>query len=101
MPWSSGSIDPPVQVLSSLDHLVTQWMSTVTVSRGSARNSSHDHDTGCSTAPLIVRLHSGSGVCGVGPGDRPGKSRVTYCPGGTRAGSTSARRPRKPRENVG
>src|SRR5215212_9217197 len=74
-------------------------MSTVTVSRGSATNSSHGHDTGSPTAPLIVKLHSSRGVRGVGPADSTGKSRVTYWPGGTRAESTSARRPRKPREN--
>ena len=72
------STDTPVQVVSSLDHLVTQWMSTVTVSEGSAVNSSHGHDTGSSTAPLIVKLHSSSGVRGVGPADNTGKSRVTY-----------------------
>src|SRR5688500_14410343 len=76
-------------------------MSTVTVSRGNATNSSHGHDTGSSTAPLIVKLHSSNGVRGVGPADNTGKSRVTYWPGGTRAGSTSTRRPRKPRENAG
>jgi hypothetical protein len=72
------STDTPVQVLSSLDHLVTQWMSTVTVFRGSATNSSHGHDTGSSTAPLIVKLHSSSGVGGVGPAGSTGKSGVTY-----------------------
>jgi hypothetical protein len=35
----------------------------------------------------------------LGPAERTGKSRVTYWPGETRAGSTSAaRRPRNPRE---
>jgi len=53
-------------------------MSTVTDSEGSAVNSSHGHDTGSSTAPLIVKLHSSSGVRGVGPADSTGKSRVTY-----------------------
>ena len=72
------STETPVHVVSSFDHLVTQWMSTVTVSAGRAMNSSHGHDTGSSTAPLIVKLHSSSGVCGVGPADSTGKSRVTY-----------------------
>ena len=80
------STETPVHVVSSFDHFVTQWMSTVTVSAGSARNSSHGHDTGSSTAPWIVKLHSSSGVCGVGPAESTGKSRVTYWPGGTRAG---------------
>src|SRR3954452_8261573 len=91
-------METPVQVVPSLDHLVTQWMSTVTVSERSAMNSAHGHDTGWSTAPLIKKLHSSSGVCGVGPADSTGKSRTTCCPGGTRAESTSARRPRKPGE---
>src|SRR6188768_1769581 len=74
-------------------------MSVVIVSDGSARNSSHSHDAGSSIAPPTAKLHSSSGVCGVGPAERTGKSRVTYWPGGTRAGSTSAaRRPRNPRE---
>src|SRR4051812_23636649 len=92
------SRDTPVHVVPSLDHLVTQWMSTVTFSDGSARNSSHGHDTGSATAPLIVKLHSSRGVRGVGPADRTGKSLTTYWPGGTRSGSTCGRRPRKPRE---
>ena len=60
----------------------------MTVSAGSSRNSSHVQEAGWSTAPSIVKLHSGSGVWGVGPADRTGKSRVTYWPGGTREGST-------------
>src|SRR5207244_9932385 len=60
-PSSSVSRDTPVQVVSSFDHLVTQWMSTVTVSLGSARSSSHVHETGSSTAPWIVKLHHSVG----------------------------------------
>src|SRR4029453_16631745 len=83
----------------SFDHLVTQWMSTVTVSDGNARNSSQVQDTGASTAPRIGNVPSSSGVCGVGPAERTGKSSVTYWPGGTRAGSPSERRrPLNPRE---
>jgi hypothetical protein len=96
---SSVSTETPFQVVSSLDHLVTQWMSTVSVSEGSARNSSHGHDTAFCTWPWIVNVHSSSGVCGVGPADSTGKSDVTYCPGGTRDGSaTGRRRPKKPRD---
>src|SRR5919198_2688000 len=97
-PSSSVSTDTPVHVVSSFDHFVTQWMSTVRVSLGSAVSSSHVHDTGSSTAPPSVKLHSSSGVCGGGPAERTGKSVVTYWPGGTREGSTAGRRPRKPRE---
>src|SRR5271154_4932198 len=46
----------------------------------------------------MVNSHACSGVCGVGPAESTGKSWVTYWPGGTRAGSTAGRRPRKPRE---
>ena len=38
---SSVSTETPFHVVSSFDHLVTQWMSTVTSSLGRARNSSH------------------------------------------------------------
>src|SRR5438309_11765483 len=75
-------------------------MSLVTVSLGSALNSSQVHETGSSTAPWIVKLHDSSARCGVGPADNTGKSWVTYWPGGTRAASTDiCRRPRKPRDN--
>src|SRR5207302_1830495 len=74
-------------------------MSTVTVSLGRARSSSHPHERRSSTAPSMVKLHRSSGRFGVGPADRTGKSFTTYCPGGTRDGSMSVRRrPRKPRE---
>ena len=99
IPSSSVSSETPVHTVSSFDHFVTQWMSTVTVSLGSACNSSHVHETGSSTAPAIVKLHASSGVCGVGPADSTGKSSVTYWPGGTRDGSASGPAPAgKPRE---
>src|SRR4026209_2177989 len=92
------STETPFQLVSSFDHFVTQWMSVVIVSEGRATNSSHGHDTGSSTAPRIVKLHSSNGVWGVGPAERTGKSPVTYCPGGTREGSASGCRRRwKPR----
>jgi len=56
------STETPVHVVSSFDHFVTQWMSTVKVSEGSARSSSHVQETASSTAPWMVRLHSSSGV---------------------------------------
>jgi hypothetical protein len=65
-------------------------MSTVTVSLGSAWNSCHVHEAG-ELPPSIVNVQLPSGVCGVGPADRTGKSCVTYWPGGTRpAGSASS-----------
>src|SRR5581483_4998530 len=98
-PSRSVSTETPVQTVSSFDHFVTQWMSTVTVSLGRPRNSSQLHDLCSSTAPRIVKLHHSRGWCGVGPAESTGKSSVTYWPGGTRAASLPARRlPRKPRE---
>src|SRR5438067_182870 len=100
-PSSSVSSETPVHTVSSFDHLVTQWMSFVTVSLGRAWNSCQLHDTGSSTAPWIVKLHQSSGWCGVGPAESTGKSSVTYCPGGTRASSTPSRLfPWKPREII-
>src|SRR2546430_13662446 len=74
-------------------------MSRVISSLGRARNCSQVQTRGWSSSPIIEKSHSWSAVCGVGPAERTGKSRVTYWPGGTRAGFTSAaRRPRNPRE---
>src|SRR5262245_4261312 len=74
-------------------------MSARTGSRGSARNSSQDQRRGAATAPRTVKSQAPSGVRGVGPAERTGKSGVTYCPGGTRpGGAPSRRRPTKPRE---
>src|SRR5260221_12224357 len=99
IPSRSVSTETPCQTVSSFDHLVTQWMSRVISSLDRARNSSQLQPRGSSSSPMIEKSHSSSEVCGVGPADRPGKSRVTYWPGGTRAGSASAaRRPRNPRE---
>src|SRR5213078_2016841 len=74
-------------------------MSTVTASLGKARSSSHVHRTD-SAPPRMSKVHSSSGVCGVGPAESTGKSSVRYWPGGTRSGGPSRRRPRKPRETI-
>src|ERR687891_913079 len=77
-------------------------MSRVTVSLGRARNSSHVQRRGSSTSPTMEKSHWSSGVCGVGPAERTGKSGVTYWPGGTRSlGTSSRRRPLKPRDMIG
>src|SRR5690349_7405675 len=74
-------------------------MSRVISSLGRVRDSSHVQRRGSSSSPTIEKSHTSRAVCGVGPAERTGKSRVTYWPGGTRAGSTSVgRRPRNPRE---
>src|SRR5215831_4490707 len=101
IPASSVSTETPRQIVSSFDHFVTQWMSTVTSSLGSARNSSHVQRLGSSTSPVIDKSHWSSGVCGVGPAERTGKSGVRYWPGGTRSVGPSERLPRKPREMIG
>src|SRR3954447_21454459 len=98
-PSNSVSSDTPVHVVSSFDHFVTQWMSTVMRSLGSAMNSAHVHDRTSSISPRISKLHDSIGSRGVGPAERTGKSDVTYWPGGTRPASPSlARRPRNPCE---
>src|SRR5436190_13269566 len=74
----------PCQCVSSLVHLVTQWISTVKFWDGRPRNSSHVQLTGSPTSPSILKLHRSSGVRGVGPAESTGKSLTTYCPGGTR-----------------
>src|SRR5918996_690747 len=77
-------------------------MSRVTSSLGRARNSSHVQRRGSSTSPTTEKSHWSSGVCGVGPAERTGKSGVTYWPGGTRSrGTSSRRRPLKPWEMIG
>src|SRR5215472_16815473 len=101
MPSSSVSTLTPCHTVSSFDHFVTQWISTVISSLGSARNSSHVQLRGSLTSPLMVKFHRSGGVCGVGPADSTGKSLVTYCPGGTRPGGAPSRRPLKPRDIIG
>src|SRR5712691_10934291 len=63
-------------------------MSTVTVSLGRARKSSQVQ-VFRSSPSTIANVHSSSGVWGVGPAERTGKSSVTYWPGGTRLASAS------------
>src|SRR5258706_10327144 len=101
IPSRSVSTETPCQTVSSFDHFVTQWMSRVISSLGRARNSSQFHRRGSSKSPTIEKSHSSSDVCGVGPAERTGKSRVTYWPGGTRpVFAYSLRRPRNPRETI-
>jgi hypothetical protein len=68
-------------------------MSTVNVSCGSARNSSHVHDCAPRTAPCTLKFQLLSGVRGVGPAESTGKPFVTYWPGGTRLPSAATLRP--------
>src|SRR6058998_2965411 len=101
-PSRSASTGTPSQTMSSFVHFVTQLMSTVIVSLGKARNSSQVQRCSSSTSPTIVKSHSSSGVCGVGPAESTGKSSVTYWPGGTRSrGASSRLRPLNPLEMIG
>src|ERR1051325_8679955 len=95
----SVSTDTPVQVVSSFDHLVTQWMSLVNVSDGRAENSFHVQRRGSSISPSMVKVHWSRLTRGVGPAERTGKSVTRYCPGGTRELDAASRRlPLKPLE---
>src|ERR687898_3416768 len=94
---SRVSTETPSQLVPSFDHLVTQWMSVVISSEGSARNSSQVHLLGSSISPTMEKSHSSRGVWGVGPAERTGKPSSRYCPGGS-AVSWLLRRPKKPLE---
>src|SRR2546422_2815448 len=99
---SSESIDTPSHFVSSLDHFVTQWMSVVTDSCGSASNSSHVQRATGPSIPRSTKSQVTSAVRGVGPAESTGKSRVSYWPGGSRAAvAPGCRRPRNPREMNG
>src|SRR5881392_1781860 len=66
----SVSTETPRQLVPSLDHLVTQWMSTVTSSAGRAWNSSHvQWPAVAPDSSVIVKSHCSSDVNGVGPAD--------------------------------
>src|SRR5260370_8801526 len=81
--WEASRIvstDTPFQTVSSLVHLVTQWMSLVTSSAGSLRNSSQVHFLGWAISPSTTNVHSESATRGVGPADTTGKSSTTHCP---------------------
>jgi hypothetical protein len=78
---------------------VTQCKSTVMFSVGSSRNDFQFHRRKRSAPSSIVNSHFSSGVCGVGPAERTGKSVVRYCPGGSFTSAT-VRLPKKPREMV-
>src|SRR6266446_58767 len=83
-PSISVSIETPFQVVSNFDHLVTQWMSLVTLSVGNAVKSFQFHRFGWSISPSMEKLHWSRFTRGVGPADRTGKSLTTYWPGGRR-----------------
>src|SRR5438445_167120 len=61
-PSRSVSTETPSQVVSSLLHLVTQWMSLVTVSVGRARNCPQGHCLGSSTSLVLETVHRQSAL---------------------------------------
>src|SRR5215471_16130090 len=93
------SRDTPSQCVPSFDHRVTQCRSTVMFSVGSSRNDFQFHRRKTFVPSSIVNSHFSSGMCGVGPAERTGKSVVRYCPGGSFTSAT-VRLPKKPRETV-
>src|SRR4249919_934094 len=90
-PSRRTSRETPRQEVPSLDQLVTQWMSTVGSSLGSAVNSDHVQLRLAPASVVTVKLHSSVRILGVGPADRTGKSRARCWPGGS-SGSCSWRR---------
>src|SRR5262245_57998725 len=72
-------------------------MSLVIVSDGSEVSSLHVQRLPSSTAPSIEKVQLSRSPRGVGPADSTGNPRSRYWPGGMRVGSTSLRRPWKPR----
>src|SRR5437764_14550175 len=98
MPSSSVSTETPRQTVSSFDHLVTQWMSTVISSLGKSRNSAQLQPRVSSISPTMEKFQRSVDVCGVTPAVSTGKSDVTYWPGGTLSATSACRRPLKQRE---
>src|SRR6266852_1638210 len=96
---SKVSTETPSQWVSNLVQWVTQLMSTVGVSWGSASSSCQVQRFGSFTFPTIEKSHRSRGVCGVGPADSTGNPRSRYCPGGSLPlWSLVFRRPRNPPE---
>src|SRR5215207_2013795 len=83
MSASRVSSETPRQPVSSLDQRVTQWMSTVTDSAGKAISSDQLHRWLSPSSVVTVNSQASSGMRGVGPAERTGKSLVRYWPGGS------------------
>src|SRR5438552_16888465 len=93
------SRETPSQNVPSFDHRVTQCRSTGKVSVGKSRNDFQSYRRITFVPSSITNSHWSSGMCGVGPADKTGKSVVRYCPGGSLA-SAELRRPKTPREII-
>src|SRR5580692_404731 len=94
-PSSSVSRETPCQWVPSLDHWVTQWMSVVMSSSGSAVNCFQFQRVVPPVSVVTVNVQVARLTCGVGPAWRTGKPRSRYWPGGSLG--SSRRRPVKPR----
>src|SRR6188768_1181021 len=82
---SRSSTLTPLKVVSSLDHVVTQWMSPKNVEPGRACSSCQVHVCGESTRPSMLNVHDSSGWWGVASALSTGHDEpVSYCPGGSR-----------------
>src|SRR5712692_6884699 len=75
----------PSQRLSYRLQRVTQWMSDVTSTRGSPRNSFHVQETSLSTRPKHRKVQVCRSARGVSPYVRTGHFCVSTCPGGRRS----------------
>ncbi len=83
MPSSSVSSETPRQWVPSLDHWVTQWMSVVMSSAGSAVNCFQSHLVESPVSVVIVNFQVAVLTGGVGPAWRTGKPCSRYWPGGS------------------
>src|ERR1043165_5026839 len=77
----SVSTATPRQPVCSFDHFVTQWMSTVTSSYGSAVNCAHVHFVASPVSVVITNSHRSVLNFGVGPGGRAGEVGGGFLPG--------------------
>src|ERR1700756_2010615 len=98
MPSSSVSRETPRQWVPSLDHWVTQWMSVVMSSAGSAVNCFQSHLVVSPVSVVMVNFQVAVLTGGVGPAWRTGNPRSRYWPGGSLG--SSRLRPVKPRDTT-
>src|SRR5580692_1211253 len=98
MPSSSVSRETPRQWVPSLDHWVTQWMSAVMSSAGSAVNCCQSQRVVPPVSVVTVKFQVAWLTCGVGPAWRTGNPRSRYWPGGSLG--SSRLRPTKPRDTT-
>src|SRR4051812_1317030 len=76
---TTSSNATPRHGVSNFDHLVTQWMSTVTSVAGKASTSGHDNVFGSATNPPMRRAQSDKSLySGTLPAWSTGKRSVKY-----------------------